>query len=314
MQFGTITRFLIHPALPVLLTKNGPLGALDSVARLDKAVASPAPKSDERLACQYRCGPPPEFPLAFPQSGIVHYLSCPNRYAHTRTLLRRSRPVGGAPLVGIPPISFLIAYGFTRPLTRTHVRLLGLFFKMGQMGIPQARFYSARMSKHARGTRFLPQSRIQCFTIVSRARALAAPPIHVVLRSESISELARPHSISDRGALPAPILFPPNNFKHSLTLFKFLFIFPLRYLFAIDLSPRVIPPDLGSQSKCLIAKDSQSPDARRDIAATTKIVEIQPPLAITSINMDSHLGQLRARGAWEESIRPTTTASPIIKA
>ncbi|PHT25313.1 hypothetical protein CQW23_35056 [Capsicum baccatum] len=67
---------------------------------------------DERFARQYRCGPPPEFPLASPRSGIVHHLSGPDRYAHTRTLLRRSRSVGGAPLGGIPPISFLAPYWF----------------------------------------------------------------------------------------------------------------------------------------------------------------------------------------------------------
>ncbi|PHT28887.1 hypothetical protein CQW23_31485 [Capsicum baccatum] len=33
---------------------------------------------DERFACQYRCGPPPEFPLASPRSGIVHHLSGPD--------------------------------------------------------------------------------------------------------------------------------------------------------------------------------------------------------------------------------------------
>ncbi|KAI3488498.1 hypothetical protein L1887_47491 [Cichorium endivia] len=53
--------------------------------------------ADERFARQYRCGPPPEFPLASPRSGIVHHLSGPDRHAHTRTLLRRSRSVGGAP-------------------------------------------------------------------------------------------------------------------------------------------------------------------------------------------------------------------------
>ncbi|KAI3478662.1 hypothetical protein L1887_59355 [Cichorium endivia] len=47
--------------------------------------------ADERFARQYRCGPPPEFPLASPRSGIVHHLSGPDRHAHTRTLLRRSR-------------------------------------------------------------------------------------------------------------------------------------------------------------------------------------------------------------------------------
>ncbi|CAN7092582.1 unnamed protein product [Brassica rapa subsp. narinosa] len=53
---------------------------------------------DERFARQYRCGPQPEFPLASPRSGIVHHLSGPDRHAHTRTLLRRSRSVGCAPM------------------------------------------------------------------------------------------------------------------------------------------------------------------------------------------------------------------------
>ncbi|CAG7870426.1 unnamed protein product, partial [Brassica rapa] len=52
----------------------------------------------ERFACQYRCGPPPEFPLASSRSGIVHHLSGPDGHAHTRTLLRRSRSVGCAPM------------------------------------------------------------------------------------------------------------------------------------------------------------------------------------------------------------------------
>ncbi|KAI3493025.1 hypothetical protein L1887_42224 [Cichorium endivia] len=39
-QFGTVTRLPVHPASPVLLTKNGPLGALDSVARLNEAAAA----------------------------------------------------------------------------------------------------------------------------------------------------------------------------------------------------------------------------------------------------------------------------------
>ncbi|CAN7092730.1 unnamed protein product [Brassica rapa subsp. narinosa] len=54
--------------------------------------------SHERFARQYRCRPPPEFPLASPRSGIVHHLSGPDRQAHTRTLLRRSRSVGYAPV------------------------------------------------------------------------------------------------------------------------------------------------------------------------------------------------------------------------
>ncbi|KAK7285928.1 hypothetical protein RJT34_20718 [Clitoria ternatea] len=36
-QLGTVTQLPVHPASPVLLTKNGPLGALDSMAWLNKA-------------------------------------------------------------------------------------------------------------------------------------------------------------------------------------------------------------------------------------------------------------------------------------
>ncbi|CAN6973806.1 unnamed protein product, partial [Brassica rapa subsp. trilocularis] len=36
-QLGTVTRLPVHPASPVPLTKNGPLGALDSVGWLNKA-------------------------------------------------------------------------------------------------------------------------------------------------------------------------------------------------------------------------------------------------------------------------------------
>ncbi|WJX25214.1 hypothetical protein P8452_14277 [Trifolium repens] len=115
-QLGTVTQLPVHPASPVLLTKNGPLGALDSMAWLNRA-ATPSYlfKSDERFARQYRCGPPPEFPLASPRSGIVHHLSGPDRYALTRTLHRRSGSVGGATHKRIPPISFLAPYGLRPP-------------------------------------------------------------------------------------------------------------------------------------------------------------------------------------------------------
>ncbi|CAN7105410.1 unnamed protein product, partial [Brassica rapa subsp. narinosa] len=52
----------------------------------------------ELFARQYCCGPPPEFPLALPRSGIVHHLLGRDRHAHTRTLLRRSRSYGCAPV------------------------------------------------------------------------------------------------------------------------------------------------------------------------------------------------------------------------
>ncbi|PHT24884.1 Protein TAR1 [Capsicum baccatum] len=46
------------------------------------------------------------------------------------------------------------------------------------------------------------------------------PPIHAGPRPGSIGVPARRRSTYDRGASPAPIRFPPDNFKHSLTLFS----------------------------------------------------------------------------------------------
>ena len=55
---------------------------------------------------------------------------------------------------------------------------------------------------------------------ITTARAWAAPAIRIDPRPESIGRLACHRSTSDRGASPAPIRFPPDNFKHSLTLFS----------------------------------------------------------------------------------------------
>ncbi|QHN92732.1 hypothetical protein S245_056049 [Arachis hypogaea] len=60
---------------------------------------------------------------------------------------------------------------------------------------------------------------------LSTARAWATVAIRVGRRPASVdapSRLAdqRRRSTSDRGASPAPIRFPPDNFKHSLTLFS----------------------------------------------------------------------------------------------
>lgn len=57
-------------------------------------------------------------------------------------------------------------------------------------------------------------------TGMTTARAWAAAPNRVGPRPESIGGPARRRSTSDRGASPAPIRFPPDNFKHSLTLFS----------------------------------------------------------------------------------------------
>ncbi|KAL0642175.1 hypothetical protein Bca4012_102659 [Brassica carinata] len=93
----------------------------------------PSQASDLR---QYRCGPPPEFPLAA-RSGIVHHLSGPGSML---TLEPFSEDQGRSAVHREDqPISFLTPYGFTHPLTRTHVRLLGPCFKAGRMGAHRRR-------------------------------------------------------------------------------------------------------------------------------------------------------------------------------
>ncbi|XLU74432.1 hypothetical protein S245_033485 [Arachis hypogaea] len=193
-------------------------------ARAPGFAATAAPSYSSRHSpCpdgRYRCGPPPEFPLASPRSGIVHHLSGPDRHALTRTLHRRSGSVGGATPGGIPPISFLAPRGFIHPLTRTHVRLLGPCFKTGRMGSPQADARSAQVPKHASG-RALPST----IATMTYPRAYRRPGLGPPSQSASVDAPSRlvdqrRRSTSDRGASPAPIRFPPDNFKHSLTLFS----------------------------------------------------------------------------------------------
>ncbi|KAK8640515.1 hypothetical protein V6N13_008268 [Hibiscus sabdariffa] len=88
---------------------------------------------------------------------------------------------------GIPPISFLAPYGFSNPLTRTHVRLLGLCFKTGRMGSPQADARSTLVPKHAETVRAGFHDRgDDISTGVSKARAWAATTIRVGPRPEPI--------------------------------------------------------------------------------------------------------------------------------
>ncbi|KAK8621547.1 hypothetical protein V6N13_080980 [Hibiscus sabdariffa] len=97
---------------------------------------------------------------------------------------------------GIPPISFLAPYGFSNPLTRTHVRLLGPCFKMGRMGSPQADARSTLVPKHAETARAGFHDRVDdVSTGVSKARASAATTICVGPRPEPICgpALAVPH-------------------------------------------------------------------------------------------------------------------------
>ncbi|CAL0302129.1 unnamed protein product [Lupinus luteus] len=118
------------------------------------------------------------------------------RYALTRTLHRRSGSVDGATHKGIPPISFRAPYGFTCPLTRTHVRLLAPCFKTGRMGNPQADARSTQVQKPTETARASNHNRDDdVSTSMSTAQAWATITIHVGPCPESIGgpALAVPH-------------------------------------------------------------------------------------------------------------------------
>ncbi|KAL8231591.1 hypothetical protein R6Q57_001369 [Mikania cordata] len=187
--------------------------------------ATDAPSYSSRpgtcLDGRYRCGPPPEFPLASPRSGIVHHLSGPDRHAHTRTLLKRSESVGGAPHKGDPTNQLPYALRVYSPVDSHTCQTPWSVFQDGPNEVPagrcqehagaEARRYSARCQ---------PQS--------------AQRHLHKLINSMGFGRHTNPHrstpradrrtdfhrSTSDQDASPAHIRFPPDNFKHSLTLFS----------------------------------------------------------------------------------------------
>ena len=168
------------------------------------------------------------------------------------------------PPKGIPPISFLTPYGFSRPLTRTHVRLLGPCYKTGRMGSPQADDRSAQVPRHAVTARAAIHDRNDDIPRAYQRPVLWTPSqsssVHVP--SRSADRLSPFHIRPGRIAGPHPL--PSRQFQALFdSLFKVLFIFPSRYLFAIGLSPvfslgRNLPPDLGC-----IPKQPDSPTAPR---------------------------------------------------
>ncbi|KAL0445334.1 UNVERIFIED_CONTAM: protein TAR1 [Sesamum latifolium] len=87
------------------------------------------------------------------------------------------------------------------------------------MGSPLASAGSAQLPRHARGARCPPigatafRGHIDCPGFGRRLNPRWSAP-----RADRRTGSRR--STSDRGASPAPIRFPPDNFKHSLTLFS----------------------------------------------------------------------------------------------
>ncbi|KAK8621526.1 hypothetical protein V6N13_080959 [Hibiscus sabdariffa] len=135
---------------------------------------------------------------------------------------------------GIPPISFLAPYGFSNPLTRTHVRLLGPCFKTGRMGSPKstsgARWYRSTPRRHVLGSTIEATTSPRAY----RRLGLGSPPrsASVHTPSRSADRLSPFHIRPGRIAGPHP--HPFRQFQALFdSLFKVLFIFPSRHLFAI---------------------------------------------------------------------------------
>ncbi|PHT61437.1 Protein TAR1 [Capsicum annuum] len=171
---------------------------------------------DERFARQYRCGPPPEFPLASPRSGIVHHLSGPDRHSSpsfgSRQVCSHSNPsqkieVGRRCTPRGDPTSQLpCALRVYSPVDSHTCQTPWSVFQDGSNGEPTGQ-RPERADAEARRRRTLPAT-------------IEDTTFHDRIESPSFGGPARRHSTSDRGASSAPICFPPNNFKHSLTLFS----------------------------------------------------------------------------------------------
>ncbi|KAI3489856.1 hypothetical protein L1887_46024 [Cichorium endivia] len=155
------------------------------------------------------------------------------------------------PARGIPPISFLAPCGFTHPLTRTHVRLLGPCFKTGRMGCPQAGAGSTQV--YRRDGAVLPTT-IDATASPRAYRQLGLwppAPIRTGPRPESIGgpAIAVPHPTGTQS--PAPIRFPSRQFQALFdSLFKVLFIFPSRGLGARSAAEDA-SPDYNSDSEAV---------------------------------------------------------------
>eukprot|EP01018_Ginkgo_biloba_P020139 Gb_34478 [translate_table: standard] len=164
-----------RPTIGRVLQRHPFSGLVDSAGRGHYApdasnhLLYPIKLAHERFARQYRCGPPPEFPLASPCSGIVHHLSGPNSRMEIPQTNVASAQVPEGPPRGRTLCSLARATTKRRAVSRQRFcRRAGL------------RWSAPRVERRTGSRRFA----------------------------------------SDRATPLASIHFPPDNFKHSLTLFS----------------------------------------------------------------------------------------------
>ena len=206
------------------------------------------PRSDERFARQYRCGPPPGFPLASPRPGIVHHLSGPDGRAPAR-----SPPRGGAgPRCAARRArrcrrrQLPCASRASGPAGSRARRTPWSVFQDGPDGGPPRA--GARSPASPRPPR-LREGRGGASAPPGRPRPPRQPaPARAPPRSAG---RRRAPSRVRAGRVAGPHPLPSRQFQALFDpLFKVLFIFPSRYLFAIGLSRvfclgRSLPPRWG---------------------------------------------------------------------
>ncbi|KAG9438813.1 hypothetical protein H6P81_021218 [Aristolochia fimbriata] len=216
---------------PAILRETGGNQLLDGSISL----FAPIPKSDERFARQYRCGPPPEFPLASPRSGIVHHLSGPD-----------------SPLGGSRQSASLRLTGLVARWTSHTCQTPWSVFQGGSNGEPWLAGAKARRCRENASVVAPPSSVTEAaYRGRDHPPGLGGPRDQRRSAPESAADRLSPSRITT-GASPGPIRFPPDNFKHSLTLFSKSFSSFPRAL------GRNLPPYLGCIPKQPDFADSAS--------------------------------------------------------
>ncbi|KAI3480239.1 hypothetical protein L1887_57626 [Cichorium endivia] len=230
-QFGTVTRLPVHPASPVLLTKNGPLGALDSVARLNEAAAPSYLFKNSHPGSSYpegNFGGEPatrRFRLVFRPYTQVRRTIC------TSVSLRASTRVssGFAPLRHSSP-SFGSRQACSHSNPSQKIKTPWSVFQDGPNGVP-----TGRCREHAG---ISPRRRVLPTTIDATASPRAyrqlglwpphqSAPVHAPSRS---ADRLSPFHIRP-GRIAGPHSLPSRQFQALFdSLFKVLFIFPSRVL------------------------------------------------------------------------------------
>ncbi|PHT26543.1 hypothetical protein CQW23_33844 [Capsicum baccatum] len=217
-QFGTVTRLPVRPASPVLLSKNGPLRALNSVAQLNQAAAP-------------------------------SYLFKVCSHSNTSQKIkvgRRCTPRGD------PTNQLRCALRVYSPVDSHTCKTPWSVFEDGSNREPTGQ-RPEHADAEARQRRALPATIEEtAFHEHIESPGFGRPLIHACPRPESIGGLrtgSSPFHIRP-GRIAGPHPLPSQQFQALFdSLFKVLFIFPSQYLFAIGLSPvfslgQNSPPDL----------------------------------------------------------------------